>query len=161
MYVVDGMVIQNGGIENINPSDIESIDILKDASATAIYGSRGANGVILVTTKKGKEGKVTLNYSGTVTFETLHDVTKMMSASEWLDYARLAKYNAGSYASATPTYEADKAAFGSVTCFMAEHREGMGKRSLRSIFSRFIRLDFSRQTNRDHSRTYLKRIRRV
>lgn len=52
LYVVDGMVIQNGGIENINPSDIESIDILKDASATAIYGSRGANGVILVTTKK-------------------------------------------------------------------------------------------------------------
>ena len=49
--------IQNGGIENINPSDIEAIDILKDASATAIYGSRGANGVILVTTKKGKEGK--------------------------------------------------------------------------------------------------------
>ena len=46
------MVIQNGGIENINPSDIEAIDILKDASATAIYGSRGANGVILVTTKK-------------------------------------------------------------------------------------------------------------
>ena len=42
LYVVDGMVIQNGGIENINPSDIESIDILKDASATAIYGSRGA-----------------------------------------------------------------------------------------------------------------------
>ena len=115
IYVVDGMVIQNGGIENINPSDIEAIDILKDASATAIYGSRGANGVILVTTKKGKEGKVTLNYSGTVTFETLHDVTEMMSAAEWLDYARLAKYNAGSYASATPTYEADKAAFGSVT----------------------------------------------
>ena len=109
------MVIQNGGIENINPSDIEAIDILKDASATAIYGSRGANGVILVTTKKGKEGKVTLNYSGTVTFETLHDVTEMMSATEWLDYARLAKYNAGSYASATPTFEADKAAFGSVS----------------------------------------------
>ena len=114
LYVVDGMVIQNGGIENINPSDIEAIDILKDASATAIYGSRGANGVILVTTKKGKQGKVTLNYSGTVTFETLHNVTEMMSASEWLDYARIAKYNAGSYASATPTYEADKAAFGSV-----------------------------------------------
>lgn len=114
LYVVDGMVIQNGGIDNINPSDIEAIDILKDASATAIYGSRGANGVILVTTKKGKEGKVTLNYSGTVTFETLHAVTDMMSASEWLDYARLAKYNAGSYASATPNYEADKAAFGNV-----------------------------------------------
>ena len=118
LYVVDGMIIQNGGIENINPSDIESIDILKDASATAIYGSRGANGVILVTTKKGKEGKVSLNYAGTVTFETLHDVTEMMSASEWLDYARLAKYNMGSYnkgaASAAPDHAADKAAFGSV-----------------------------------------------
>ena len=102
LYVVDGMIIQTGGIENINPSDIEAIDILKDASATAIYGSRGANGVILVTTKKGKQGKVTLNYSGTVTFETLHDVTEMMSAAEWLDYARTAKYNMGSYASATP-----------------------------------------------------------
>lgn len=119
LYVVDGMIIQNGGIENINPSDIESIDVLKDASATAIYGSRGANGVILVTTKKGKEGKISLNYSGTVTFETLHDVTEMMSASEWLDYARLAKYNMGSYASATPDYEADKAAFGSVAASWA------------------------------------------
>ena len=119
LYVVDGMIIQNGGIENINPSDIEAIDILKDASATAIYGSRGANGVVLVTTKKGKEGKVSLNYSGTVTFETLHDVTEMMSAAEWLDYARLAKYNMGSYPSATPTYEADLSAFGSVAASWA------------------------------------------
>lgn len=119
LYVVDGMIIQNGGIENINPSDIESIDILKDASATAIYGSRGANGVILVSTKKGKEGKITLNYSGTVTFETLHNVTEMMSAAEWLDYARLAKYNMKSYSTATPSYEADKAAFGSVAASWA------------------------------------------
>ena len=123
LYVVDGMVIQNGGIENINPSDIESIDILKDASATAIYGSRGANGVILVTTKKGKEGRVTLNYSGSVTFETLHDVTDMMSASEWLDYARLAKYNMEAYgnrdAAFAPSYEADRLAFGGVAASWA------------------------------------------
>lgn len=114
LYVVDGMVIQNGGIDNINPADIESIDILKDASATAIYGSRGANGVILVTTKKGKEGKVTFNYSGSVTIETLHDVDEMMSASEWLQYSRLAKYNAGSYKSSVPSYDEDKAIYGSV-----------------------------------------------
>ena len=65
LYVVDGMVIQNGGIENINPSDIEAIDILKDASATAVYGVRGANGVVLVTTKRGEVGapKVSLTYS--------------------------------------------------------------------------------------------------
>jgi TonB-dependent SusC/RagA subfamily outer membrane receptor len=63
------MVLQASGIDNINPSDIESIDILKDASATAIYGSRGANGVILVTTKHGKSGKLSVNYSGSVTLE--------------------------------------------------------------------------------------------
>ena len=116
LYVVDGMIIQNGGIDNINPQDIESIEVLKDASATAIYGARGANGVVLVTTKKGKEGRVTLNYAGTVTISTLHDVTKMMSASQWIDYARLALYNQGSYGDQsqplTPNYDLDKQYFG-------------------------------------------------
>ncbi len=119
LYVVDGMVIQNGGIDNINPSDIETIDVLKDASATAIYGSRGANGVILITTKKGKEGQLHLNYSGTVTVDKMVDVTKYMSASEWLDYSRLAKYNMGAYSSATPDYNLDKAAYGSVSASWA------------------------------------------
>lgn len=118
LYVVDGMIIQNGGIENINPSDIEAIDVLKDASATAIYGSRGANGVVLVTTKKGKAGKVSVNYSGSVTFEQIHDMQQMMDAEQWLDYARLAKWTMGSYnkgaASAAPDYESDRLAFGSV-----------------------------------------------
>lgn len=72
LYVVDGIpLMSNSGIETLNPQDIESIDVLKDASATAIYGSRGANGVVLVTTKQGKEGKMSLNYSGTMTIETL------------------------------------------------------------------------------------------
>jgi TonB-dependent SusC/RagA subfamily outer membrane receptor len=69
LYVLDGIPLQAGGIEAINPNDIETIDILKDASATAIYGSRGANGVILVTTKKGKAGKLSLDYVGTSTIE--------------------------------------------------------------------------------------------
>ena len=69
LYVVDGVPLSAGGIETINPHDIESIDVLKDASSTAIYGSRGANGVILVTTKRGKAGKLSLNYSGSVTLE--------------------------------------------------------------------------------------------
>lgn len=124
LYVVDGMVLQSGGIENINPSDIEAIDILKDASATAIYGSRGANGVILVTTKHGKEGKVTLNYSGSVTIEKMYDVTEYMKAGEWLDYARLAKYNMGTYKSATPSYAADLATWGSVTASFANIAKG-------------------------------------
>lgn len=63
LYIVDGMPV-TGGIEYINPSDIESIEVLKDAASAAIYGSRGANGVILVTTKTGSEGKTTVSYNG-------------------------------------------------------------------------------------------------
>ncbi len=126
LYVVDGMMLQNGGIENINPNDIESIDILKDASSTAIYGSRGANGVVLVTTKHGKEGKVSVNYAGTMTLEWMRDVTEYFSASEWLDYARMAKYNAGTYDSSIgtdgkviPVYSIDKSLWGSVSASWA------------------------------------------
>ena len=62
LYVIDGIPMSVGSMADVNPNDIESMEILKDASATAIYGSRGANGVILITTKKGKTGKVTINY---------------------------------------------------------------------------------------------------
>lgn len=82
-----------GGIETINPRDIESIDILKDASSTAIYGSRGANGVILITTKRGKAGRLALNYSGSVTLETLKDKSPAMSASDYITWRRWAYYN--------------------------------------------------------------------
>ncbi len=135
LYVVDGMIQQTGGggngnsnnnsgIDNINPSDIESIDILKDASATAIYGSRGANGVILVTTKRGKSGALSVNYSGTVTIEKLYNVSKNMTAAEWLAYARIAKYNMGTYASATPNYDADYAMWGGVAASWANIAKG-------------------------------------
>ena len=93
LYVVDGVPLSAGGIETINPRDIESIDILKDASSTAIYGSRGANGVVLVTTKRGKAGKLTLNYSGSVTSETLKDKSPAMSASDYITWRRWAYYN--------------------------------------------------------------------
>ena len=96
LYVVDGIpLMSSSAIETINPRDIESIDILKDASATAIYGSRGANGVILVTTKKGKDGRFQLNYSGTVNIENVHDKSRMMNASEYITWRRWAAYNAG------------------------------------------------------------------
>jgi TonB-linked SusC/RagA family outer membrane protein len=92
LYVVDGIPLISGGLENINPLDIESIDILKDASATAIYGSRGANGVVIVTTKQGKAGKfsISLNYSTTV--EKLVELAPMMNASEYITFRRWAKY---------------------------------------------------------------------
>ena len=63
LYVVDGFPVSYT-IDDMNPADIESVDVLKDASATAIYGVRGANGVIQITTKKGKSGKISVNYQG-------------------------------------------------------------------------------------------------
>jgi TonB-dependent SusC/RagA subfamily outer membrane receptor len=62
LYVIDGFPLENPNNNSVNPSDIESIEVLKDASATAIYGARGANGVILITTKKGKAGKTLFNF---------------------------------------------------------------------------------------------------
>lgn len=62
LYIVDGMPIE-GGLDFVNPSDIESIEVLKDAASGAIYGARAANGVVMVTTKKGKEGRVNVNYN--------------------------------------------------------------------------------------------------
>ena len=84
LYVVDGMIIQNGGIENINPSDIESIDVLKDASATAIYGSRGSNGVVLITTKSGRKGKTTVTYDGSYGIQSQIKKLEMMDATEYM-----------------------------------------------------------------------------
>jgi TonB-linked SusC/RagA family outer membrane protein len=95
LYVVDNIPLITGGIENINPNDIESIDVLKDASATAIYGSRGANGVVIITTKQGKAGKVTLNFNHSVTLENLVDNREMFNASEYITYKRWAYYYAG------------------------------------------------------------------
>lgn len=88
LYVVDGIPLQFGGIDAINPNDIENIDILKDASATAIYGSRGANGVILVSTKKGKTGRLTMDYVGTATIETLQDRMEMMNSEQYVQFRR-------------------------------------------------------------------------
>ena len=93
LYVVDGVPLQNGGIESLNPADIKSIDILKDASSTAIYGSRGANGVILVTTNRGEKGATKINYKGSFTFETIEDKSPAMSASDYITFRRWAYYN--------------------------------------------------------------------
>ncbi|MGI8635374.1 MAG: TonB-dependent receptor plug domain-containing protein, partial [Segetibacter sp.] len=92
LFVVDGIPLTTGSIDNINPYDIEAIDVLKDASATAIYGSRGANGVVIVTTKTGKRGKTVLSVNSAVTFQTLHDGNVGMNSSEYIDYRRWAYY---------------------------------------------------------------------
>lgn len=114
LYVVDGIpLMSSSAIETLNPRDIESIDVLKDASATAIYGSRGANGVIIVTTKKGKDGRLTLNYSGTLTFENIYDNAPMMNASDYVTWRRWAAYNAGIITNSgdEPSIASDQAIF--------------------------------------------------
>ena len=114
LYVVDGVPLQSGGIEALNPRDIESIDILKDASSTAIYGSRGANGVVLVTTKRGQEGKMQLSYSGSLTLENIVDRSPAFSASDYITWRRWAYYNSApdKYTPGDqPTLEQDKSFF--------------------------------------------------
>ncbi|MDE7409165.1 MAG: TonB-dependent receptor [Muribaculaceae bacterium] len=85
LYVVDG--IPGVNLNLIPPSEIESIDVLRDASATAIYGSKAANGVIIVTTKRGAEGPARVTYSGYVSWERIANDHKMMSADELRRYA--------------------------------------------------------------------------
>ena len=83
LYVIDGNV--GGGIDALNPNDIESVEILKDASATAIYGSRGTNGVILITTKSGKEGKTRINLSTWLSKAEIPNHLDLMSGAEFAE----------------------------------------------------------------------------
>ncbi len=82
LVVVDG-IPYNGPLSEINPGDVASIDVLKDASATAIYGARGANGVVLVTTKKGTTGKARVQYNGSVGSQELAELPRVMNAEEF------------------------------------------------------------------------------
>ena len=92
LYVVDG-VPYDGDMSSINPQDIESLSVLKDAAANSIYGARGANGVILITTKQGQSGKVKVSYDGFVGFSNATDFYEMMNAQEYVDFKNLAVKN--------------------------------------------------------------------
>ncbi|WP_372934752.1 SusC/RagA family TonB-linked outer membrane protein, partial [Mariniphaga sediminis] len=83
LYVIDGVI--GGNINTINPSDIKSIEILKDASSTAIYGTSGANGVILVTTKTGKIGKSTFSFDGYYGVQSITRELELMNSKEWAE----------------------------------------------------------------------------
>lgn len=84
LYVVDGFPVDD--IQTLNPNDVENVDILKDASASAIYGSRGSNGVILITTKRGKEGRPVVSYDGYYGMQKVLMKPKMMNAQEEARY---------------------------------------------------------------------------
>lgn len=111
LYVVDGIPI-NGGFNDINPDDIESLDILKDASATAIYGSRGANGVVIVTTRRGKTGAPVINYNGYAGVSAISRYINMMDGPQYAEYKRESRRANGTYIDSDP--DADKKLFEAV-----------------------------------------------
>lgn len=84
LYVIDG--VQGGNIDDINPNDIETIDVLKDASSTAIYGSAGANGVIVVTTKQGLKGKIQVDFNGYVGVNAFPSYPETYTGQEWINF---------------------------------------------------------------------------
>ncbi|MDY3355357.1 MAG: TonB-dependent receptor, partial [Prevotella sp.] len=110
LYVIDGIPLEdntsstgtNGGdvqvsnrnpMNNINPNDIESIEVLKDASSAAIYGSRGANGVVLITTKTGKAGRTKIDVNYEIGMSKVLRTIDMMDATQWIDYEIAARTN--------------------------------------------------------------------
>lgn len=115
LYVIDGILMNTDGgdmsvggtrgprispLSSLNPNDIESIEILKDASSTAMYGSRGTNGVILITTKHGKAGKALINLDVTYGVQEVANKIKLLNASQFSDFVNEAKLNANQ----TPVY---------------------------------------------------------
>jgi TonB-dependent SusC/RagA subfamily outer membrane receptor len=86
LVVVDGVI--GADLNNVDPNDIESMDVLKDASASAIYGTRGANGVIIVTTKTGKKGTLQVDYNGFISADTPYRFPDMLNADEWREFSQ-------------------------------------------------------------------------
>ena len=94
LYLVDGMPV--GGIDYLNPADIASIEVLKDASATAIYGARGANGVVMITTRQGSPGPIQVNYTGYVGFQNPWKETDLLNAPDYMKIMNESYANDGS-----------------------------------------------------------------
>ncbi|GGW36279.1 SusC/RagA family TonB-linked outer membrane protein [Arenibacter certesii] len=93
LYIVDGTLREN--MHGINPEDIESIEVMKDAGSTAIYGARANNGVVLITTKTGAKGKATINVKSKLSINTHNNPYNFMNARDYLHYFRKAVHNAG------------------------------------------------------------------
>lgn len=93
LYVIDG--VAGGDINALNPSDIESIDVLKDAASAAIYGTRAANGVILVTTKQGKSGKMQVSFDAYVGWQNVYKMPSLLNATEYMSIVNEARFNEG------------------------------------------------------------------
>lgn len=121
LYVLDGAPFE-GDPQSINPADVESVTILKDATAASIYGARSANGVIVINTKRGKKGPLKISYNGTVKFTPLPDrsYANKMSSAELVDFQReMFNYRSGSYSAIDP-----RKAMNDVYKLFYEQREG-------------------------------------
>ena len=92
LYIIDGVA---GDINNLNPADIERIDVLKDAASCAIYGSAAANGVTLVTTKQGKQGKIQVSYDANVGWANVYRMPKMLTAKQYMEVMDQVRFNSG------------------------------------------------------------------
>ena len=106
LFIIDGMP---GDYDKLNPNDIEDITVLKDASSTAVYGSAGANGVVIITTKKGKEGKLSVNFNTYVGFNGWSMLPEMNSVEQWLATRQLAKVEGGGIIDDTDRIEEETA----------------------------------------------------
>mgnify|MGYP002792309111 FL=1 len=113
LYVIDGVPV-SGGMWYLNPNDVESIDVLKDASATAIYGSRGANGVVMVTTKQAQEGHTEINFDYSYGIQHSAKTYKMLDASQYAALHNEMRTNAGPEYSLNPAF-ADPESLGAGT----------------------------------------------
>lgn len=94
LYIIDGMAIE-GGLRNLNPTDIESVEILKDAASAAVYGARAANGVVLVTTKSGKSGKARISYEVSIGFQNPWRKKDVLNAEQYMMYRNDMSVNGG------------------------------------------------------------------
>ncbi|MEO8172085.1 MAG: TonB-dependent receptor [Sediminibacterium sp.] len=131
LYVVDGIPLVNSlgvnsfNMSDLNPNDIASVEILKDASATAIYGSRGANGVVLISTKKGQKGRTSLNYSSTVSVDSYKSLTDWMDGGQYIDRWRLGLINGRLYQTTTNTNLNQPATMGYPDPFLDRDKMGL------------------------------------
>lgn len=110
LYVVDGIPL-SGGIDDINPQDITSMEVLKDASATAIYGSRGANGVVIITTKRGKAGKTSVSVDTYIGSNQELGKIGVMNGEQFAEYKRESRRAIGQYPLGPGTLAADETIF--------------------------------------------------
>jgi len=97
LYVIDGVPLTGGGLQDINPQNVESVEVLKDASATAIYGARGSNGVVLITTERGYDGQMSVSYNGYVGAISQYKELDMFNGEEFAEYKRESRRTTGDY----------------------------------------------------------------